>query len=198
MAGIQMADHNIALSEPLLQGAANSPCALRCSTMAFCVLAAVSWVTCTRARGVQSVAVLDEEQKETPYCKSGRCLPGVVTQLAHEELAAELADNSTPLLLDVFATWCGPCKEMAPVLEALAKTMQHRVRIVKVDVDIDPNITEELLVPKLPSLILFKDGSEKRRAIGKMKEMEIIDWMSSAGVCRPESAGLFDCDDDDF
>eukprot|EP00747_Dinoflagellata_sp_TGD_P211023 gnl/TRDRNA2_/TRDRNA2_84230_c0_seq2.p1 gnl/TRDRNA2_/TRDRNA2_84230_c0~~gnl/TRDRNA2_/TRDRNA2_84230_c0_seq2.p1 ORF type:complete len:703 (-),score=121.92 gnl/TRDRNA2_/TRDRNA2_84230_c0_seq2:57-2165(-) len=121
--------------------------------------------------------------QEAAYCKSGRCKPGVVTQLSARELDEELADPSTPVLVDVFATWCGPCQMMAPKLEAAAKQMGQRVRVVKMDTDQEPQKTAQLNVQGFPTVILFnRQGLEVARQEGAVDEAILLDLVSKAGM----------------
>lgn len=121
--------------------------------------------------------------KEAAYCSTGRVRPGAVAQLTGPELDKELAYPSTPILLDVFATWCGPCKMMAPQMESAARTLGSTVRLVKVDSDQEPEIATRLHVGGLPTLILFnRDGVEVARQEGAVMEQQILDMVKAAGV----------------
>ena len=70
----------------------------------------------------------------------------------------EVLKSTEPVLVDFFAEWCGPCKAMAPALEQVAKEMEGKVKIVKLDVDQNPNITGKYGIRAMPTLILFKNG----------------------------------------
>merc|ERR1712196_228802 len=95
------------------------------------------------SRGLRWADCLDKEELcdrladclmlEAQYSKSGKVKPGKVAQLTGLELDQELSHPSTPILLDIFATWCGPCMMMAPQLEAAAQKLQNKVRVVKID-----------------------------------------------------------------
>jgi len=73
----------------------------------------------------------------------------------------EIIDSETPTLIDFHATWCGPCKAMAPVLDQLKNEMGSNVRILKIDVDKNPEIAQKYQVRGVPTFILYK-GSELR------------------------------------
>lgn len=119
--------------------------------------------------------------KESAYCRSGRMKPGAVTQLTGPELAEELADDSTPLLLDVFATWCGPCQMMAPQLEAAARRLGSKVRVAKMDSDREPAMATQLKVGALPTIFLFdRKGKEVKRQEGALMEAQLISLVDSA------------------
>jgi len=121
--------------------------------------------------------------KESQFCRSGRCSPGTVAHVTGPELDEELKDPSSPILLDVFATWCGPCRMMAPTLDTVAKKMQKRIRIMKMDSDKDPQKSGQLGVRSLPTLILFnKQGVEVKRQLGMMQEEQLMSFLTSNGV----------------
>ena len=83
-----------------------------------------------------------------------------------DELKIEMADPRTPLLIDVYATWCGPCKLISPMLESLAVKLGERVRIAKLDSDVHSALSTELGVAGLPTLIFMRDAAEVHRLEG--------------------------------
>ncbi len=83
-----------------------------------------------------------------------------------QEKFSEVIASSTPTLVDFFATWCGPCKMMHPILEELKQKLGDKVRIIKIDVDNNEQLAMAYGIQSVPTMILFKDGIERNRLIG--------------------------------
>eukprot|EP00929_Paragymnodinium_shiwhaense_P041817 TRINITY_DN21714_c0_g1_i1.p1 TRINITY_DN21714_c0_g1~~TRINITY_DN21714_c0_g1_i1.p1 ORF type:complete len:243 (-),score=51.77 TRINITY_DN21714_c0_g1_i1:229-957(-) len=144
-------------------------------------------------RGIAWADALDKDElverlakvlaEESSFSKSGRFRPGQVASLTGSELEEELKDGSTPLLLDVYATWCGPCQFMAPFLEAAAKKWGGKMRVAKLDSDSNPEKSTQLKVYGLPTLILYdRQGNEMFRKEGAHSEAQLLQMVNNAGV----------------
>lgn len=86
----------------------------------------------------------------------------------------EFLNSDLPVLVDFYATWCGPCKMMSPILEDVASKMKGKVKIVKVDVDKNPNAAEAYQVRGVPTLILFKQSKPVWRQSGVVQANQLI------------------------
>jgi thioredoxin 1 len=85
----------------------------------------------------------------------------------------DLISGPTPVLVDFFATWCGPCKALAPQLEVFAKEHTGRVKVIKIDVDQNQQLAGALQVQGVPTLILFKDGEPAWRQSGALSAAQL-------------------------
>ena len=91
-----------------------------------------------------------------------------VVTLSEDNWEQEVLKSDTPVLVDFWAQWCGPCRMVAPVLDQIASEMDGKVRIAKLDVDSNQKIAYQFQVSSIPTFILFKDGQMADRMMGAM------------------------------
>ncbi len=96
------------------------------------------------------------------------------------ELDAAVASSSIPILVDLWAPWCGPCRAVAPALVQLANDRPGSLRVVKVNVDDEPEVSSRLGVQGIPTMVLYKDGKEIGRQVGALPGDRIGQWVDSA------------------
>src|SRR5437773_11696118 len=123
--------------------------------------------------------------KQVPACgnpKETDPMPGAAT---HSVLDAnfdqEVLKSAEPVVVDFFAEWCGPCKAMAPALEQVAAELKGKVKIVKLDVDQNPNITQQYRIQAMPTLMIFKNGQVAAQRVGALvQKKQLQDWIHGA------------------
>ena len=87
-----------------------------------------------------------------------------------------------PVLVDFWAEWCGPCKQIGPALEQLSDELGGQLTIAKVNIDEDPMIASKLGVKGIPTMMLFKDGQMASMKVGAMPKGKIAEWLAEAGI----------------
>jgi len=85
-----------------------------------------------------------------------------------------LSGSDVPVLVDFYASWCGPCQMMAPILEQVNTKMQQQLRVVKIDTDKYPQLASQHRINALPTLVLFKEGKPVDRIEGVMQAQALI------------------------
>ncbi|MBA2368687.1 MAG: thioredoxin [Candidatus Protochlamydia sp.] len=98
-------------------------------------------------------------------------MAGQLIQLTDENFQNTIASGIT--LVDFYATWCGPCRMVAPIFEQLAGMLDGKAKIAKLDIDQAPQTAESLQITSVPTIILFKDGKEEKKVVG-VKELDFL------------------------
>jgi thioredoxin 1 len=97
-----------------------------------------------------------------------------VVQLTSESFEREVLRASEPVLVDFWATWCPPCRMIAPAVEALADDFAGRAKVAKVDVDSSPELAERFGIQSIPTLLVFKGGQVVDQRIGAVPKSELF------------------------
>ena len=99
-------------------------------------------------------------------------------EVSDASFAQDVLSSNTPVLVDFWATWCGPCRMVAPVLEEIASENSGQLTVAKLDVDANPETARDFQVVSIPTLILFKDGQPVKRIVGAKGKAALLRELS--------------------
>ena len=105
---------------------------------------------------------------------------GSPVDVADASFESEVLTSNTPVLVDFWAAWCGPCKMVAPVLEEIASERADQLTVAKLDVDANPETARDFQVVSIPTMILFKDGQPVKRIVGAKGKAALLRELSDA------------------
>ncbi|PAS98051.1 MAG: thioredoxin [Candidatus Dactylopiibacterium carminicum] len=115
-------------------------------------------------------------------------MAGLILEVSEETFENDVLASKLPVLLDLWAPWCGPCKAVAPVLNNLAPEYEGALVIAKLDVEKYPAVQKRLGVRGIPTLILFREGKEVSRVVGVKRADKFRRWLAEEGITAPEGA----------
>ena len=110
-------------------------------------------------------------------------------KVTDESFDQDVLKSSTPVLVDFWAEWCGPCKQIAPALEQIAQELEGRVIVAKVDIEASPTTPSRYGVRGIPTMMLFRDGQMASMKVGAMPKAKILEWLAEAGVSAEAATG---------
>ncbi len=94
-----------------------------------------------------------------------------------DSFKADVLDSDTPVLVDFWAEWCGPCKMIAPALEEISDELDGKVKIAKMDIMENTNIPADIGVQSIPLMVLFKNGEAVAQKLGAAPKSQLKDWI---------------------
>ena len=103
----------------------------------------------------------------------------MVQDVSDQDFKNEVLDSNLPVLVDFWAEWCGPCRQLAPVVSDISAEMQGKVKVVKVNIDSSPDTPGKFGVRGIPTLMLFKDGKNIATKVGALPKSALMDWLTS-------------------
>ena len=97
--------------------------------------------------------------------------------ISDSDFENQVLKSDIPVLVDFWAEWCGPCKSLAPALEAISKELDGKVLITKINIDANLHTPTQYCIKSLPTMVLFKGGKEVGRKIGALPKVSIMNWI---------------------
>ncbi len=101
-------------------------------------------------------------------------------KVSDDSFEADVLKSGRPVLVDFWAEWCGPCKQIGPALEEIAAEMGDRVQVVKLNIDDNPMTPGRYGVRGIPTLMVFKDGKVASTKVGAMPKSKIVEWLNES------------------
>lgn len=95
-------------------------------------------------------------------------------KITSENFEKEVLESNEPVLIDFYATWCGPCKMMSPIVEEIAKELEGKIKVFKVDTDEEQDLAIKYGIMSIPTFMVFKNGKVEKTAVGMRAKEELI------------------------
>jgi thioredoxin 1 len=111
----------------------------------------------------------------------------ILQEVNESDFEQQVIESALPVVVDFWAPWCGPCRMLTPVLESLAVKMDGRAKVVKLNTDENFSLAKKYGIMAIPTLVVFRSGSEAQRLTGFLPEPELEAWVNGAVEAEPKA-----------
>jgi len=136
-------------------------------------------IVCPHCAAVNRIP--EQRLNDAPNC--GKCRKGLFAarplELRADTFSKHIGRNDIPVVVGFWASWCGPCKMMAPAFEQAAAELEPGVRLAKLDTEAEQAIASRYAIRSIPTLVIFRNGQEVARQAGAMGGQDIVNWVRS-------------------
>mgnify|MGYP001399563425 FL=1 len=102
-----------------------------------------------------------------------------IKNLSLDNFDNEISSSNTPVLVDFWAEWCGPCKMLGPILEEISEDLKDKLQVVKVNLDENQDLAMKYSIRSIPTLLLFKEGELIDTKVGLLPKGDLVEWLDS-------------------
>lgn len=102
----------------------------------------------------------------------------MTTSVTDQNFQTEVLESTEPVIVDFWAEWCGPCKMMSPIVDEASDAFKGKVKVVKINIDENPNVPTQYGIRGIPTFIVFKGGEAVETKVGGMSKSQFTDWVS--------------------
>ncbi len=104
----------------------------------------------------------------------------MTASVTDQNFQTEVLESTEPVIVDFWAEWCGPCKMMLPIVDEASESLKGKVKVVKINIDENPNVPTQYGIRGIPTFIVFKNGEAVETKVGGMSKSQFTDWVSKS------------------